>query len=307
MQGAICSMSKASVPTKIQALEGHWYCTASVHRARKIENQTQEIRNFKPWPIKENIFDLSTYGIDTKNSPSSNDLYKCQLSALFHHLRYTTCLEQILVLPALQDIALERIINFKSDDLSRFAFKLITDEAFHSQYTEDISHLVSSKFQLNNPFPLHEIQDSISCRIASVGSKVNDSLSSTLVRFCCAYVTETSITGVLRKNSEFVTNPVIRGYFKDHLQDELIHSHFFRECMSRLWHQLSSDKRTKVSAVVEEAVNLFLSVDTSAIFRLSGHPKSLESDLKTLDFKDLMELNSKDTIYHFQALRMPNC
>ena len=178
---------------------------------------------------------------------------------LYDYLHFTTELETLAVIPVASMISRGRSGLPVSKSMRGDAYKIVTDEAWHAQFSYDLAEDVwdatgvAQPARRDAPAFLHRL-DGIRARVPAhlLG----------LEALLFSVVSETLISGVLSElpRDERLPKPV-RDLIRDHAEDEGRHHAYFRTVLRALWQVLTPPERLEVTVLVPSVIYAFLEPD----------------------------------------------
>ncbi len=202
-----------------------------------------------------------------------------ELLQLYRHLKFTTLLEHKVVLPCLQDISFESLgcpSGSISKNLRLQALRLVTDEAFHGQRSEELIASLEKRTGVACPY------DTTECEFLKALSGQADTAEARLRRFVFCFVSETVISSIIAKNSKGITDPATECFFREHLKDETTHGVFFKAAFTAVWSQMDAAARDRMAPHLGHDLRHFLSTDWNGIVE-DLRAVGLEQESKALD------------------------
>ena len=242
----------------LQATE-RWYEQATVRWAGTFSFSEKPVEGI---PRRNEYFALESIHpilLELLKNSSLEKVLQFELHQLYRHLKFTTLLEHKLVLPALQDIAFEKLGTSISKELVLQAFRLITDEAFHGQRSEELIASLEDRTGVKCP---HEVSPNL--YLNSLCDTADDQ-AARLRRFYFCFVSETIISSTLAKNSKGINDAQVDCFFREHLRDENAHSVFFRAVFSVIWRQTTRASRLAVADFFGQDIRSFIAPDWSGV------------------------------------------
>jgi hypothetical protein len=180
---------------------------------------------------------------------------------LFQYLTFTVELESRAVLPVVADLARGRCGIELPDQMRRDAFRIVTDEAWHATFSNDLIDQVRTETGVVARLPadpqfvhrLVELRRGLSAE------------SSHARKLTFATVSETLISSILAglPNDQRLPAPV-RAAVRDHAEDEGRHHAYFRDILGRLWLALSRRQRRELGVRIPFMITAFLEPDLRA-------------------------------------------
>lgn len=181
-----------------------------------------------------------------------------QVLQLSRYLYSTEIMETHVINPSL--VALQNL-DFIPPEMKVNAWKIYTDEAYHSLMVAEIRKEIHDKTKINLPqLPYPAAQRVVLAEV----NKLPQNLRS-IGLICVAAVNETLITANLvqaRDNSLF---PSIRQMLTDHAQDEAVHSLFFSEVFSEVWKNIDDKTKLALYHLIPIAIKNFLGADIQSL------------------------------------------
>ncbi|WP_433616687.1 diiron oxygenase [Dactylosporangium sp. CA-139114] len=181
---------------------------------------------------------------------------------LFTYLHFTTELEQVAVLPVASAIARGRAGIDLPEQMRSDAYKIVTDEAWHAQFSYDLVRQVEAETGIHLPeLPLPAFIG----RLDTIASTLPDRMRGlTALLFCI--VSETLISAILSDLPRDSRLPsAVREVVRDHAVDEGRHHTYFKDMLSRLWPELSVAEQRIVGPAVPQIIDAFLRPDLAAL------------------------------------------
>lgn len=188
-----------------------------------------------------------------------------ELLQLYRHLRFTSFLEHEVILPAFQDVAFEKLRLQIPRDLSIQALKLVTDEAFHGQRSEELILSLEERTGVpcNFAYSSRVLENLLDLSDNSVNGKLR--------RFCFAFISETTISSTISLNSRNTKDPEIRAFFHEHFTDENIHSVYFQAAFAHVWKNLEPGQTRALAPLFETFFIAFTGNDWNAVLEDMKH------------------------------------
>ncbi|WP_305783531.1 diiron oxygenase [Symbioplanes lichenis] len=181
---------------------------------------------------------------------------------LFGYLHFTTELEQIAVIPVASAIARGRSGIHLPEQMRGDAYKIVTDEAWHAQFSYDLIRQVETETGTAVPeLPVPAFVD----RLEKIDSSFPESMRG-LTALLFSIVSETLISATLSELPRDSRLPAaVREVVKDHAIDEGRHHSYFKEFLTRLWPELSVADRRTVGPALPGIIDAFLRPDPAAL------------------------------------------
>lgn len=180
------------------------------------------------------------------------------VQALFNYLDFTAELENVTVLPVASDISRGRCGLSLPEAARRDAYRIITDEAWHAQFSEDLLHQVARQTGVTRASTDEPL---FVGRLSRVEAQLDEAVRG-IGRLLFAIVSETLISAIL---SDLPHDPrlpnAVRDVVADHALDEGRHHAYFRAILEYAWRQLSTDERRRVGPWIPAVIHAFLEPD----------------------------------------------
>jgi P-aminobenzoate N-oxygenase AurF len=182
--------------------------------------------------------------------------------ALYQYLRFTTVLEQTRVLPVTAQISAGLSGVSLPAAMRRDAFRITTDEAWHSQFSHDF---LSEVVQATGISPAGLVEPCFAGHLTEVRDSFEPSMLA-LADLFFVIVSETLISGLLAGiPSDKRLPPAVRAVIGDHAEDEGRHHAYFRSFLGLMWPRMSPGERRLIGPKVPELAAIFLRPDRNAI------------------------------------------
>ncbi|MDI6102288.1 diiron oxygenase [Actinoplanes sp. NEAU-A12] len=181
---------------------------------------------------------------------------------LYQYLDFTTELEEIAVIPVVSKISRRRSGLELPAGMQSDAFKILTDEAWHAQFSHELALQVEQQtgVPVGTPVPpafLRRLDDVRRRLPAEVRG------AETLM---FAVVSETLISGILAHLPNDDRLPAaVRDQVRDHAEDEGRHHVYFRSVLRHLWPALTSRAHREIGPYIPEMIYAFLEPDYAAV------------------------------------------
>mgnify|MGYP005990514005 CR=1 FL=1 len=185
------------------------------------------------------------------------------LHRLYGYLDFTSELESALVIPVASSLARGRAGVAIPDAMRADAYNIVTDEAWHAQFTDDLlRQLVDySGVGIGAGAP------AFFSRLDSIRATTDVSLG-TAVPLAFAICSETLISNLLATlPHDTRLLPAVRDTVRDHAEDEGRHNAYFRAVLDRFWAALTAPERRVIGHLLPQAIIAFLEPDYAAIQR----------------------------------------
>jgi hypothetical protein len=183
------------------------------------------------------------------------------LQRLYDYLDFTTELENLAVIPVATKISRGRSGLILPQRMRADAYKIVTDEAWHAQFSYDFAHQIAtttgcSRLDANASHGpaflsrLDELRERLPLELRGVESLL------------FAIVSETLISGILSDIPRDGRLPhAVREVVRDHAEDEGRHHVYFRSVLKHFWPALTPAERRAVGPLVPDAIHAFLEPD----------------------------------------------
>jgi hypothetical protein len=177
---------------------------------------------------------------------------------LYQYLDFTVELENTAVIPVTSKIARGRAGLDLPDQMRMDAFKIVTDEAWHAQFSYDMM----AQVQAATGVPRRAGEPpQFAMRLTEIGRRLDPDLRG-IEDLLFAVVSETLISATL---SDLPTDrrlpDAVREVVADHAEDEGKHHAFFRSLLDFLWPSLSGAQRRGIGPWLPELIYAFLEPD----------------------------------------------
>jgi hypothetical protein len=182
--------------------------------------------------------------------------------SLYQYLHFTTVLEQLAVLPVTAQLSLGVAGLDLPAAMRRDAFKITTDEAWHAQFSDD---LTAQMVAATGVTAESVIEPAFVSEIRRLRAGF-DPADRPLVDLVFAVVSETLVSALLADvpNDRRLARPV-REVVADHAADEGRHHSYFQSLLRILWPTLSVEHRRLLGPQVPAFVRAFLHPDLAAV------------------------------------------
>jgi P-aminobenzoate N-oxygenase AurF len=181
---------------------------------------------------------------------------------LYDYLHFTTELEQLAVIPVAARIARGRAGIDLPEGMRADAYKIVTDEAWHAQFSYDLLRQVEQATGVRCPgFDV----PAFVTRLDAVRMRLDPGVRG-LEGGLFAIVSETLISTILSDLPRDERLPsAVRDLVLDHAVDEGRHHAYFHSLLRRLWPRLTASQRRAVGPWLPEIIRAFLVPDTRAL------------------------------------------
>jgi hypothetical protein len=180
---------------------------------------------------------------------------------LFRYLDFTTQLELVVVNDTLVRLALQSGYGL-TDQMRLDALRMVCDESYHALFSMDMKLQVAEAYRIVAP---SDSRAWFLSRIDRVLSETDAGLRE-IGRLLFVTVSETLISASLAEQTRGSGGSVaVRDLLQDHAVDEGRHHAFFAAFARHLWARLDSAERRWAGRLIPQLIDIFLSVDVSAI------------------------------------------
>lgn len=181
---------------------------------------------------------------------------------LYQYLHFTVELEAVTVLPVAARISRGRCGVTLPGRMLADAFKIVTDEAWHGQFSHELMAqvMLETKVQPCLPDTPRFLR-----RLEFLRRHVDADLSG-VADLLFATISETLITTTLSDLPHDRRLPeAVRETVADHAQDEGRHHAYFAQLLKHIWPSLSRDQRRRFGPLLPELIGAFLEPDYQSI------------------------------------------
>jgi hypothetical protein len=225
--------------------------------------------------------------------------------SLFDWLEFTEWLEMVPVNDCCDLLRRAHFLPWLPAQMHTDALKIYTDEAGHAQMSHDLARAVEEQtgyesLRLRPPFL--DVFDEL--------VRAHDSQLEPLLILCFAIVSETLITGSLKKlPKDLEVQAAVREFASHHAQDEANHHHYFRELCEILWPRLPRELRRMIGPLLPRMVRTFLEPRFESTARILSQfpdsfpePRRVAEEVLTDDVTaDAIRTASRPTLRMFTA------
>lgn len=187
-----------------------------------------------------------------------------QIQRLYAYLQFTTQLEQVQVLPVTQRISVRSLGLDLPQPMIFDAFKICTDEAWHAQFSYDLSMQVVAETGVD---PVVPRTPSFLLRLSRLRDELDPDVRG-LAELFFTIVSETLISSIL---VDIPRDPrihtAVRELVRDHAEDEGRHHSYFSALLRHVWPALGRRERSLIGPLVPEFIQAFLEPDRLALGR----------------------------------------
>jgi hypothetical protein len=237
----------------------HWENRASVRRTprRQLDQPGDDVLYFSP-----ELLPVAGHPLVRDKGP--NVVHELLVRHLYDYLDFTMELEQLAVMPVVEKISRGRAGLDLPEQMRADAFKIVTDEAWHAQFSYDLARQV----ELETAVPQDRSQlPAFIGRLDAVRAQMQPELRG-MEGLLFAIVSETLMSSMLADLPRDDRLPsAVRALVRDHAEDEGRHHVYFRDVLRRFWPALSRAERSAVGPLLPEIVQAFLQPDYRQIGR----------------------------------------
>jgi len=190
--------------------------------------------------------------------------HRLLVQRLYDYLHFTSELETLAVIPVAIRISRGQAGLSLPEPARRDAFKIVTDEAWHAQFSFELMAQVEAA----SGVPRREAGAPLfATRLATIRSALGpDLLGAEDLLF--AVVSETLISAILADlPHDRRLPPAVRDLVADHAEDEGRHHAYFRIVLKHFWHALDPAHRREVGPLLPRIVLAFLEPDHRTLHR----------------------------------------
>lgn len=184
------------------------------------------------------------------------------IQTLYQYLHFTSELEDLAVLPVAMDLSRGKSGLSLPAGVRRDAYNIVTDEAWHAQFSAQLSHDVARR--TGEPVPdfgepmfvarLNAIEAELETHVPNLG------------KLLFAIVSETLISALLAGIPHDPRLPqAVRQTVADHAIDEGRHHAYFKDILAFLWADLTRAERAHVGPWIPMIILAFLEPDYLAV------------------------------------------
>ncbi|USX56196.1 diiron oxygenase [Lentzea sp. HUAS12] len=189
------------------------------------------------------------------------------LCRLYDYLDFTTELENLAVIPVATKISRGRSGLVLPPQMKADAFKIVTDEAWHAQFSHDFARQIEAGTTIPYQVPEHAAAPSFLRRLDEVREELPHDIRG-VESLLFAIVSETLISGILSDIPRDERLPgSVRELVRDHAADEGRHHQYFRTLLKHLWPALTPREQQAIGPHVPAVVDAFLEPDYEQSFR----------------------------------------
>lgn len=193
---------------------------------------------------------VRSLGADTK--------HRLLVRRLYDYLNFTVELEQLAVIPIAMKISRGQAGLHLPSEMRSDAFKIVTDEAWHAQFSYDLIRQVERETGIPYATP---VTPAFVGRLDAIRVRLPAELRG-LEGLLFAVVSETLISRILADLPRDRRLPTaVRDIVHDHAMDEARHHAYFRSVLQHLWPALDISLRRHAGQWIPEMVFAFLEPD----------------------------------------------
>ncbi|KPI00285.1 P-aminobenzoate N-oxygenase AurF [Actinobacteria bacterium OK074] len=183
------------------------------------------------------------------------------LRRLYDYLHFTTELENLAVIPVAVKISRGRSGLVLPEPMRADAYKIVTDEAWHAQFSYDFACRIAAETGVPGPHTADAAAPAFLSRLDELRERLPHEIRG-VESLLFAVVSETLISSILADipRDERLYRPV-REVVRDHAEDEGRHHVYFRSVLRHLWPALTPRERQAVGPLVPTAIHAFLEPD----------------------------------------------
>lgn len=179
---------------------------------------------------------------------------------LYRYLKFTIVLETEVVGNIITGIACGQAWENLPSELVLDAHRIRVDEAYHALFSQDMLQQVRSVAGVND---LPYRPSFISALLKAIDGFAARERALAVLYF--TIISETLITGFLKQDNP--SDNAISESIHDHLKDELLHHHFFRNILFAMWPDLAPQDKDLFRNLTPDFITAFLAPDTEMIAR----------------------------------------
>ncbi|WP_406171567.1 diiron oxygenase [Streptomyces sp. NBC_00996] len=183
------------------------------------------------------------------------------LQRLYDYLDFTTELENLAVIPVATKISRGRSGLILPERMRADAYKIVTDEAWHAQFSYDFAHQIATTTGCSRLDADASHGPAFLSRLDELRERLPHELRG-VESLLFAIVSETLISGILSDIPRDGRLPqAVREVVRDHAEDEGRHHVYFRSVLRHLWPALTPAERRAVGPLLPDAILAFLEPD----------------------------------------------
>lgn len=239
---------------------GRRYDSLFVHWDERASVRRRPQRHFEGFEATQPLFPPELHPIVLHPLVEQPGMQEALLGwRLYDYVDFTAELESEIVIPVAMSLARGRSGLMLPAGMAADAWKIVTDEAWHAQFSHDfLDQLRRDAIVPSLPgAPRHAFGE----RLDVIRAHFPDELLG-LTPLLFAIVSETLISGILSEIPRDDRLPQsVRALVADHAADEGRHHAYFRAILRRLWPTLSGSERRAVGCCLPQVVRAFLEPD----------------------------------------------
>jgi hypothetical protein len=223
------------------------------NRAERLEPDGR----FLPFPPE--LAPVAGHPLVTARGPEA--VHRVLLHALYQYLHFTTELEALAVIPVVSKISRDRSGLALPARMRADAFKILTDEAWHAQFSDDMLRRLEEQSRVARRLP--EVPQFVE-RLDAVRERLEPGLRG-MEALLFSIISETLISAILGGlPRDTRLPPAVRELVRDHAEDEGRHHAYFRQVLRAFWPALSARERQAIGPLIPATVLAFLEPDYRA-------------------------------------------
>ncbi|WP_371640715.1 diiron oxygenase [Streptomyces virginiae] len=226
---------------------------------------------------------------------------------LHQYLYFTTELEQVAVMPVTMNISRGRAGLELPAAMRDDAFKITTDEAWHAQFSDDLSRQVERQTGFEACVPDHL---SFIGRLDKIRGAMDHDLRGA-ADLAFSIVSETLISSILSDLPRDRRLPTaVRDLVQDHAEDEGRHHAYFRTLLDFFWQELAASERNRIGPLIPDLITAFLEPDYLAIaltlgdagFSIEEAAEIISESYPADDTRTAIGKSSRATVRYFREV-----
>lgn len=183
------------------------------------------------------------------------------LHRLCDYLHFTAELEAALVIPVASDLARGRSGLSLPDAMRADAYKIVTDEAWHAQFSDALLRELVTRAGVREPQRAPAYQTRLQRVLGSIDASLGPA-----AELAFAIASETLISGMLATLPHDTRLPTaVRETVRNHAEDEGRHHAYFKCLLERFWPSLDRRQQRELGPVLPDVVRAFLDPDHAQI------------------------------------------
>lgn len=190
------------------------------------------------------------------------------LQRLYDYLDFTAELESVAVIPVAMKISRGRSGLVLPARMKADAFKIVTDEAWHAQFSDDFARQIETVTGHPNRSAGSAAPPAFLPRLQAIRERLPFEVRG-VESLLFTIVSETLISGILSDIPRDSRMPrSVREVIRDHAEDEGRHHVYFRSVLKHLWQALTAAERKAVGPHLPAVIYAFLEPDYGQV---AGH------------------------------------